>query len=293
MTDCDLHIHSTASDGTDAPQHLPRLAQDAGLAGFALTDHDTTAGLPAADAAARRRRITFVPGIELSADPDVLNTGASRGTLHILGYFIRHDDPTLRAIQQNLRDARAARNPQMIERLNGLGVNIRYDEVLAEAGATNKRDAIIGRPHIAQVMVNKGYVKTIHEAFTRYIGMQGAAYIRKDRLGAAEAIDAIHHAGGVACFAHPVQLGLADDDQLALIVKRLKDFGLDGIETSHPDHRPADVARFEALAKRYRLVAVGGSDYHGSRKTTPLGACRVPIDTLDHLRAALPSQAEP
>ncbi|NBC11678.1 MAG: PHP domain-containing protein [Planctomycetes bacterium] len=293
MTYCDLHMHSTASDGTDAPRHLARLASDAGLAGFALTDHDTTAGLPAAAAAAHQLRLAFVPGIELSADPDVRRTGASHGTLHILGYYIRHDDPTLQRIQRQLHDARAQRNPQMIDRLNELGVNIRYDEVLAEAGANQDDAAVVGRPHIAQVMVNKGYVKTIHEAFNQYIGMRGAAYIRKDRLKAAEAIDAIHAAGGVACFAHPVQLGLPDDDQLEQVVRQLKDAGLDGIETHHPDHRPADVARFQALARRYRLVTVGGSDYHGSRKTNALGSPRVPIDTLEQLHAARPAEAEP
>ncbi len=293
MTYCDLHTHSTASDGTDAPQHLARLAREAGLSAFALTDHDTTAGLPAAAAAAKRLGLDFVPGIELSADPDVLKTGTSHGTLHILGYFVRHDEPTLLKTQQRLRDARAQRNPQMVQRLNELGVRITYDQVLAEAGATHDQSTIVGRPHIAQVMINKGYVKTIHEAFNKYIGMRGAAYIRKDRLSAAEAIDAIHAAGGLACFAHPVQLGLPDADQLELVIKRLKDLGLDGLETRHPDHTPADTKCFETLAKRYRLLSTGGSDYHGSRKTTVLGSQRVPLDTLEHLRAALPAQAEP
>lgn len=266
---CDLHMHSTASDGTDAPQDLPALAAEAGLAAFALTDHDTTAGLPACAAAAEKAGLTFVPGIELSADPGSLDGGPDglrRGTLHILGYFVDHDDPELARLESWLAKVREQRNPAMVERLSELGVQIDYGEVLEQAGGR-----VVGRPHIAQVLVKKGYVKSIHEAFARYIGEGAAAHVRKDRLSPAEAIAAIHHAGGLAVLAHPVQLHLPEPGQLEQLTARLKQAGLDGIEIRHHDHQPGDVARFARLAERLDLVVTGGSDYHGTRKQNRLG----------------------
>lgn len=294
---CDLHMHSTASDGTDAPDALPRLAKQAGLAAIALTDHDTTAGLPACADAARAARIDFIPGIELSADPSSIPGPAPdtadrppRGTLHLLGYFIRHDDPQLARVQERLRRAREERNPAMVERLNELGVNITYDEVLEAAGALSAGGSsssdIVGRPHIAQVMVQKGYVRSIHEAFARYIGEGGEAYVRKDRLAAADAIAAITAAGGLAFLAHPVQLRLDSPDELEHLVKRLAEMGLAGIETRHSDHTPADAQRFEHLAERFDLLTCGGSDYHGGRKAIQLGGVRVPFAVYERLRDA-------
>lgn len=303
----DLHMHSTASDGTDAPGDLARLVKDAGLAGFALTDHDTTAGLAAAAQAAKRLRIGFVPGIELSADPssvapphpedggDTKNAAPAVGTLHILGYHVHHDDPGLAALGERLRATRAKRNPEVVEKLQTLGVKIAYEEVLASAGvpegawgddaAVDATGVIVGRPHIAQVLIAKGYVKSVHEAFAKYIGQGGAAHTRKDRLSAEEAIDAIHAAGGVAVLAHPVQLRLPEE-LLEHTVARLKDMGLDGIETRHSDHAPADVERFTAYAQRFNLVATGGSDYHGTRKHVALGSVRVGDGVAQELLAA-------
>ncbi len=281
MKFCDLHMHSTASDGQDVPEALPRLAKKAGLSALALTDHDTTAGLEAAAAAAKRARIRFVPGIELSADPDVggLPTRELKGTLHILGLFIRHDAPSLKVIESRLLEARWQRNPQIIANLNALGVNITYDEVVALA------PGVVGRPHIGQVLVNKGYVKSVHEAFAKYIGEGKPAYARKDRLTAAQAIDAIHDAGGLVVLAHPVQLKL-DPDELEHVVARLADMGLDGIETRHSDHTPAQVEQYHVLARRHGLLASGGSDYHGPRKPIELGSQHVPYATYESLHAA-------
>lgn len=284
---CDLHMHSTASDGTDDPGRLPRLVRDAGLQGFALTDHDTTDGLAACAKAAKRLKIAFIPGIELSANPDLdadadPEPDAPRGTMHILGYGIRHDDDKLTQIKTWLVQARAERNPRMVERLNELGVRIDYEEVVAEA-----EGAVVGRPHIAQVMVRKGYVKSVHEAFARYIGEGRDAYTRKDRLSAADAIAAIRDAGGVAVLAHPVQLKLPDADALEHVVKRLKDLGLTGIETRHSDHDPGDTERLARLAERYHLLATGGSDYHGSRKSIALNATRTPMEVFKRLQDAI------
>lgn len=280
---CDLHIHSTASDGSDAPDAIAALARDAGLAAFALTDHDTTAGIPAAADAAEALGLAFVPGIELSADPahEHLGRANERGTLHILGYFIRHDDPALAETRRWLREARRQRNPRMVQRLNDLGVRIDYDEVERLAGGQ-----IVGRPHIAQALLDKGYVKSIHEAFTRYLGEDGAAHVPKARLAPAEAIEAIHHAGGLAVLAHPVQLRLADSADLAAVVAKLAALGLDGIETRHSDHTLADTRLFEQLAERHGLVATGGSDYHGPAHSARLGRPRVPADAYHALLEA-------
>ena len=283
---CDLHAHSTASDGTDAPADLPRLAKQAGLSAIALTDHDTTAGLPDFLAAAKRARIKAVPGIELSADPAIIHNLADEtdddtprvGTLHILGYFIQPDTPHLLEVQDRLLQAREQRNPQVIERLNELGMVIDYEEVTEAAGGH-----IVGRPHIGQVMMEKGYVKSIHEAFARYLGEQGEAYVRKDQLSAEEAIQAIHEAEGLAVLAHPVQLGLDSPSQLEPAVARLKTLGLDGIETRHSDHTPRDTELFTRLANKLGLAPTGGSDYHGSRKTLDLGSQKVPFEVYENL----------
>ncbi len=277
-------MHSTASDGADPPQRLPQLAVDAGLTAIALTDHDTAAGVRACAEAAAALGLDFLAGIELSADPSPLqpHLDAPRGTLHLLGYGIDPDAPHLLEIQQQLLRARADRNPEMIARLNDLGVNIAYDEVLAVAGGQ-----VVGRPHIAQVMVRKGYVKSIHEAFARYIGQGAAAYTRRDQLSPADAIAAIHDAGGLAVLAHPTQLELPDHDAVEHAAAQLKALGLDGIETRHPDHAPSDTARFEAIADRLSLLATGGSDYHGSSKPITLGATKTPRAAFDRLRNAL------
>jgi hypothetical protein len=281
---CDLHTHSTASDGTDTPRNLPLLVKQAGLAAFALTDHDTTAGLEEARKAAEELGIGFIPGVELSADPDVFNTGESIGTLHLLGYAIAPRNKGLLDLCEQLRKVRAQRNPAILAKLNGLGVRITVDEVIAAATLEQSTgdQAVIGRPHIARVLIEKGYVRTMHEAFQKYLGMQGAAYVRKDRLKAQRAIDAIHQAGGVAVLAHPVQLKL-DEESLEHTLAALVDLGLDGIEVLHSDHEPVDVERFTTLAERFNLLTTGGSDYHGSGKSVALGSPRAPIAWFEAL----------
>ena len=284
---CDLHMHSRASDGTDAPEELPRLARLAGLDAIALTDHDTTAGLAACAAAARAHELAFVPGIELSA---CIEAGASEAAaarsvdgleLHLLGYFIDPSSDALARAQRWLVEARARRNPRLVERLNELGVRIDYDEVVTLAGG-----GIVGRPHIAQVMVDKGYVRSLHEAFNRYIGEGGAAYEPKARLSAGEAIEVIHAAGGQALLAHPVQLNVTDGDGVELVVRLLLELGLDGIETHHSDHLPQHVRQYEALARRYGLLTSGGSDYHGSHKACRMGEPRLPMAVYEALAEA-------
>ena len=264
-------MHSTASDGTTPPEDLPALAAEAGLSAIALTDHDTTAGLAGCAEAAAKIGLRFVPGIELSADP-----GKPSGTMHVLGYGVREPAPDLAAITRQLHAARAERAPRIVDRLRELGVDITMDEVAEQADG-----ASIGRPHIATVLVAKGYVKTVEDAFRRYIGQGGPAYFRKDRVAPADAIDAIHGAGGLAVLAHPIQLRYEDDAELNATVSRRVDAGLDGLEVWRPDHRGDLVAQYAALAARFDLITTGGSDFHGHRKPNPLGIPRVPTDVLD------------
>ena len=284
---CDLHVHSTASDGTTAPQDLPDLARASQLAAIALTDHDTTDGLADCAAAAERIGLAFVPGIEISADPGPSPSSPAtspirRGTLHILGLFVAANDAQLKQIQKRMRAARNSRNPAIVEKLNQLGVAIDYEEVLELARAEGTQ--IIGRPHIADVLTRRGYANSVQNAFSRYLCQGAPAYVRRDRLPAAHAIDAIHHAGGLAVMAHPVQLVRGDGFQLEQHIRRLKDIGLDGIETLHSDHTPDEVESFEDLATRYGLVTSGGSDFHGSRKSVALGSQQVPLAVYERLQ---------
>ncbi|MEZ0268306.1 MAG: PHP domain-containing protein, partial [Phycisphaerae bacterium] len=200
----DLHAHSTASDGTFAPAAVARLAHDAGLAGLALTDHDTVAGVPECAAEAARLGIAFLPGIEISAIPPTAN-----GTLHILGYGVDPLSPALADMTRGLIEARNQRNPRIIARLRELGIDITLDEVLAEANA-----GVVGRPHIAAVLVRKHVVPTIKKAFDDYLGQTGQAWVDKERLAPRAAIDRIRRSGGVSVLAHPVQLRTTNAAQL-------------------------------------------------------------------------------
>lgn len=297
MRYCDLHTHSTASDGTTPPAELPALARRAGLSAVALTDHDTTAGLVQCAHACEEQGVQFVPGIEVSADPgpappppetaedDVAHDAEQRrGTLHILGLFIRHDDSQIAQVEHRMRDARDSRNPAIVDKLNELGVDISYDDVLDLA--RRQGSAIVGRPHIAQVMLDRGHVATLREAFERYIGQNGIAYVRRDRLPARDAISAIHHAGGLAIMAHPIQTGLSDPGQLEQLVVQLKNLGLNGIETRHSDHSPHLAEQYELIASQLNMLTSGGSDFHGDRKDVVLGGQRVPLEVYERLHNA-------
>jgi predicted metal-dependent phosphoesterase TrpH len=276
----DLHAHSTASDGTFAPADVVRLAKEAGLVGLALTDHDTITGLAEASAEATRLGLTFVPGIEISAIPPTEN-----GTLHILGYCIDPRNAVLTEMTRQLIDARDNRNPRIIAQLRELGIDITMDEALAQA-----QGGVLGRPHIAALLVKKGVVKTIKQAFDEYLGQGGKAYFDKERLSPRDAISRIRQAGGLPVVAHPIQLRTSNDAQLQQVIKNLVDLGLAGIEVIHSDHGPADVEKFAALADRYNLLKTGGSDFHGTnKKDINLGLAngrRIPGQWMDELLAA-------
>lgn len=283
----DLHSHSTASDGTFAPAEVVRLAKSAGLTALALTDHDTVGGIAEAQAEAARIGIDFLVGIEISAEfPDP-------GRLHILGYGVDPNSPVLAEMMKLLVEGRDNRNPRIIARLQELGVAITMREVMEEAmGKTqNPSHKPIGRPHIAAVLLRKGYVSSIKQAFDKYLAPGGLAYFDKERQTPRQAIERIQAAGGIAVVAHPVQLHTQSDAQLERIIKDLADMGLEGIEVIHSDHTAALVEKYTRLADRFGLLKTGGSDFHGSNKKDiqmgRAGAIRVPREFYDQLRKRL------
>ncbi len=270
----DLHSHSTVSDGRLSPAELAEAASRAGLSALGLTDHDTVDGHAVCAAACAEHGITFVPGVELSCDP-----GRRGATLHILGYFVRPDAPELVQLMRRLIAARDQRNPRIIERLRALGVDITLDEVSATAG-----EGVVGRPHIADVLIRKGYAKTIQDAFNRYLAEGGAAYVPKERADAAAAIAAIRSAGGVASLAHAAQLRCADFDALRHTIAALVDNGLEAVEIWHPDHDVIWRRRLEEMVERLGILATGGSDFHGEHHGSALGSQGVPDQCLDDMR---------
>jgi predicted metal-dependent phosphoesterase TrpH len=260
----DLHCHSTASDGTERPAEVVRLAHEAGLSGLALTDHDTVAGVAEAAREAERLGLDFLPGIELSC------SFPRPGTMHLLGYGVDPDSPSLRKLIDEQTRAREARNRLIVERLNGLGLDVSWDEVLEEAGGgggnSNTPVGTIGRPHLAAVLVRKGHVVSARQAFDRYLGGAGGAYVDTNRLSPERAIATVRAAGGVASLAHPMLLRRQTPGQLEAMVRELAEQGLEAIETIHSGHDADTVARLTRLADRLELLTTGGSDFHGTTK---------------------------
>ncbi|WP_165990156.1 PHP domain-containing protein [Streptomyces sp. YIM 98790] len=255
----DLHTHSTASDGTDSPAGLVRRAAEAGLDVVALTDHDTVAGHAEA-ARALPPGLTLVPGCELSCRYGDIS-------LHMLAYLFDPQEPALARERELLRDDRVPRARAMVSRLRELGVPIRWERVRELAGP----DAAIGRPHIATAMVEAGVIASVSDAFTEeWIGDGGRAHASKHELDAFEAVRLVHGAGGVAVFAHPLAASRGRTVPQTAIVE-LAEAGLDGIEVDHTDHDEPTRALLRGLAGELGLLVTGSSDYHGSRKSVPLG----------------------
>lgn len=272
----DLHTHSTASDGTRSPAEVVALADEAGLAALALTDHDTTSGLAEARAAAvARPGLRLVPGVEVSAR----YTG---GTMHILGLGIDENAPALRRLLASFIGARNDRNPKILAKLRAIGIDVDMDDVLGAAESFDPgRQHVIGRMHIAEAMRVKGYAQSIQDAFARYLGNGGTAFVDKERLEPHEAIEGIVAGGGAAVLAHPVQLNLGDGQELEDCVHRLAGAGLGGIEVYHPDHSPEQTRRYLDLARQLGLLVTGGSDFHGTAKPgVSLGRPKVPLAAI-------------
>lgn len=243
----DFHCHSTASDGALPPAEVVRLAYREGVRILALTDHDSTEGVAEArQAGAAYPDFTLVPGVEVGTD-------IPGGEIHMLGLFLEPDNPELQATLARLREGRVGRGRGMVEKLRTLGFDVTWEQVQKYAG-----DGSVGRPHVAQALLEKGYVETISEAFDKYIGRNGPAYVEREKLTPSEAVATIVRLGGVADLAHP-----ADLQDLDALLTELKAAGLSAMEVFYKDYLPETVGRLKADADRFGLIPLGGSDYHG------------------------------
>ena len=253
----DLHIHTTASDGTFTPEQVVSHAHQLKLKAIAITDHDTVAGSKEALRSGVPHSLGFLTGVEISSTPPPSYPGS--GSFHLLGYSIRLDDPNLNRTLEKLQQARKNRNPAIINRLNKLGISITLDEVRKEAG-----EGQLGRPHIAQLMVKKGVVASINEAFDQFLGTGKPAYVDKQRVECFKAIEIILDAGGVPVLAHPGLLDYKTEDQLDELVGKLKKAGLQGMEVYYSGHTQDQTRLYADLAQRHGLLMTGGSDFHGA-----------------------------
>lgn len=242
----DLHMHTTASDGLLNPAALVQAVQSAGLQVFSVTDHDTVDAVAESETHARALGIRLIPGIELSAVWQKVE-------FHILGYFVDPTDARLLAFLRGRREGRRTRLQAMLSRLRVLGMAVTAEEVMALA-----QDGNVGRPHLARVLVRRGFVASTDEAFDRYLGEGRPAYVPRPDVTAADAIRAIHEAGGLASLAHP---GLPNRDAA---IPDLVTAGLDAIEAYHVNHSPGLTAHYRRLAERRGLLVTGGSDFHGA-----------------------------
>jgi predicted metal-dependent phosphoesterase TrpH len=253
----DLHIHSTASDGSLTPADIIDHAQKLNLAAIAITDHDSVDGSKEALQIGIPPSLHFLTGVEISAAHPPFFPGS--GSFHILGYAIHLDNRGLNQALSKLQDARKNRNPEILKRLNKLGFRISLEEVNQEV-----EKGQLGRPHIAYAMVKKGFVASINEAFDKYLGTARPAYVDKDRIECEQAINLIRAAGGVPVLAHPALLNIENDQKLDALLQNLIKIGLAGIEVYYPGHSPQQIQQYTELAGKYGLLITGGTDFHGS-----------------------------
>lgn len=275
----DLHLHTTASDGVMTPSAIVRYAKGKGLQAIAITDHDTIEGLEEGLLEGERIGFEVIAGIEISADH-------SPGSMHLLGYFLDIHHPLLKGKLDYLQKARAERNPKIIQNLNRLGVRISYEEVVKASGGGQ-----VGRPHFAQVLMEKGYARTFQEAFDRFLKKGAPAYVDKLRFKSKEAISFIREAAGIPVLAHPKTVATNGSSSFEKIIRELIEEGLKGIEVFYPEHTPPEVAQFKAMAERYGLLMTGGTDYHGIAKEAldigvGRGEMKLPYAIVEALKAA-------
>ena len=279
----DLHSHSTISDGTDPPAEVVALGAAAGLTALALTDHDTLEHLPAARAAAEQHDLRLVSGCEISCELD----GRAPGTMHLLVYFADDSPGPLQDRLGELQAGRRGRNEQILETLRANGVVVTQEELDAEAGPGSA-----GRPHIARILVRKGYVTSIQEAFDRWLAKGQPAYFERPRLTPEESIELAHASGAVTVVAHPGSLDLPAP-ALDEFATELAGAGLDGLECLYGRYSPDERRSYSELAHRHGLAVTGGSDYHGENKPdlrvgTGRGDLAVPDELLDRLEQRRP-----
>jgi predicted metal-dependent phosphoesterase TrpH len=273
----DLHVHSTFSDGSYTPEELAKLAAKASLTAIALTDHDSTEGLDRFLVACEKESVLGIPGIEISAE-------ISEGTLHVLGYFVEYKDEGFQETLRQIRDGREIRNHKMIEQLNELGLELTWEEVASYAG-----EDVVGRPHFAQAMIARGYVKNKRKVFDKYLAKGKPGYADRFRLSVSDAISSIRAVGGVPVLAHPSTLR-KETSELRDYIRELADLGMQGIEVYYSEHSEGQVMFYEGLAKEFGLTLVGGSDFHGDVNPrvslgTGFGSLNVPDELVEALKA--------
>lgn len=274
----DLHTHTTASDGSDTPAEVVRKAADLGLIAVAITDHDTVAGLDEGEEESKRHSIEFIRGCELSANCDY-------GSVHILGLWLPKEHAIYAEKFTALQTCRNTRNRKIIEKLQSLGINISYEEVIAVSGGE-----AIGRPHIANVLIQHGEVATSREAFDRYLARGKAAYVAREGLSPQDAVKLLASIGATVSIAHPMLISCTDAE-LNDIVADMRAVGLHAIEAYHSSHSESDVRHCVDLARRHGLVLSGGSDYHGTHKPyIALGRGRGGLRVAWHVLEALKEQ---
>lgn len=274
----DLHAHSTASDGSDTPAALVRLAAKKGLTALALTDHDTQEGLAEAREAAEGLELELIPGTELSLEFD-------GGGMHLVVLWLEPGSGPLQDRLEGLQDGRGGRNARIVQALETLGMTVTLEEIEEEAGGGS-----VGRPHIAAVMVRKGYVPDIKTAFDLWLAKDRPAYFGRPRLNPEEAIGLARESGAVPILAHPHTLGIYRAAEMANVLTRLCGAGLVGLEAIYSGYRRHEQYGYADLARRFGLVPSGGSDYHGTYKAdldlgTGYGDLHVPESTLEELRS--------
>jgi hypothetical protein len=276
----DLHVHSTASDGSHAPEVVVKRASGAGLGAIALTDHDTLAGIPEALAAGERFGVRVIGGCEFSA-------AAPWGEMHVLGYFLPSDSAALDAFLERCRADRVRRARAMVEQLQRLGVGLSFEHVLHESAG-----GAVGRPHVARAIVRHGSAIDLGDAFDRFLGRGRPAFVEKTLPAFRAIAELVHQSGGLVSVAHLKERGTR------AFIERLKGEGLDAVETRHPSHDPDLRARLTDIALKLGLLRTGGSDWHGDPEPGvthgTIGSQAVPrewLDRLDEFRARSPTQA--
>ncbi len=275
----DLHAHTTASDGTMSPNKLVILAKEHGIEAIAITDHDTVDGIPEAIATGEREGVEVVPGLELSVEHNP-------GSMHILGLLIDHENEQLNDALREIQASRSTRNPKIIDKLNEFGLDLSIEEVEKISGGGQ-----LGRPHIAAALIQKGYVRTVQEAFDKYLKKGASAYFERHRLTREETVDMIHGAGGLVIIAHPGTLGV-NGQQLDSLLQELKDVGFDGIEVFYNNHSQIEEDRLMQAADKFGFLISGGTDFHGENKPAikigiGYGNMAIPYEVLQEMKLSV------
>ena len=261
----DLHIHTYFSDGVFSPEKVVKYSKEKGLSAIAITDHDCCSGVAPAIKAGEALGLEVIPGVELSAE-------LGKENIHILGYFINWQDTTFINNLEEISKSRVERAKKILKKLKEYKIDISENELFEFSGPGS-----VGRLHIARLLLKKGYISYIEEAFRNYIGDNGPCYVKNFKLSPKEAIDMIKGVGGVTVLAHPKTINVKEFLN--------KNDGLQGVEVYHPNHTTKDEAEFKKLAREYNLLMTGGSDFHGvGKKEILIGSVKVPYELVEKIK---------